>query len=74
MRLSVTFWTISYRNQKMETKSKEKAGKLLSTGAHARSFENEEEYFRIECIRVEEKRVMLKDCCFAGEDSQVFEK
>lgn len=74
MRLSVTFRTISFRNQKMETKSKEKAGKLWSTGAHARSFENEEEYFRTECISVEEKRVMLKDCCFAGEDSQVFEK
>ena len=35
MRPSITFQTISYRNQKMETKSKEKAGKLLSTGAHA---------------------------------------
>ena len=71
---SVTFQTISCRDQKMETKSKEKAGKLSSTRAHARSFENEEEHFRKERISVEENRVMLKNCCFAGEDSRVFEK
>lgn len=71
---SITFQTISYRNQKMETKSKEKAGKYVEYWSPCRSFENEEEHFRTECISVEEKCMMLKDCCFAGKDSQVFEK